>query len=42
MLDMPMIPREVVEHKLRIDPSIKPIKQKKEDTLQRGAKPFDM
>jgi hypothetical protein len=25
---MPMIPREVIEHKLDIDPSYKPIKQK--------------
>jgi hypothetical protein len=27
--DMPGIPREVIEHKLRIDPTFKPIKQKK-------------
>jgi hypothetical protein len=26
---MPGIPREMIEHKLRIDPSFKPIKQKK-------------
>jgi hypothetical protein len=26
--DMPEIPREVIEHKLDIDPSYKPIKQK--------------
>jgi hypothetical protein len=26
--DMPGIPREVIEHKLGIDPSYKPIKQK--------------
>jgi hypothetical protein len=28
MLDMSGIPREVIEHKLDIDPSFKPIKQK--------------
>jgi hypothetical protein len=26
--DMPEIPREVIEHKLGIDPALKPIKQK--------------
>jgi hypothetical protein len=26
--DMPGIPREVIEHKLNIDPAFKPIKQK--------------
>jgi hypothetical protein len=26
--DMPEIPREMIEHKLGIDPSFKPIKQK--------------
>jgi hypothetical protein len=26
--DMPVIPREVIEHKLGIDPAFKPIKQK--------------
>jgi hypothetical protein len=26
--DMPMIPREVIEHKLGIDSAFKPIKQK--------------
>jgi hypothetical protein len=36
---MPRIPKEVIEHKLSIDPSYKPVKQKKEeDTLQRGKK----
>jgi hypothetical protein len=29
MSDMPRIPREVIEHKLDIDPVFKPIKQKK-------------
>jgi hypothetical protein len=33
------IPREVIEHKLGIDPSYKPVKQKKKDILQRGANP---
>jgi hypothetical protein len=28
MSDMPGIPREVIEHKLGIDPAFKPIKQK--------------
>jgi hypothetical protein len=28
ILDMPGIPREVIEHKLGIDPSYKPVKQK--------------
>jgi hypothetical protein len=28
MSDMPGIPREVIEHKLNIDPAFKPIKQK--------------
>jgi hypothetical protein len=32
------IPREVIEQKLDIDPSYKPIKQK-EDTHQRGVRP---
>jgi hypothetical protein len=27
--DMPRIPRELIEHKLGIDPAFKPIKQKK-------------
>jgi hypothetical protein len=36
---MPGIPREVIEHKLGIDILFKPIKQKKEDTIQTGAKP---
>jgi hypothetical protein len=35
------IPREVIEHKLGIDPAFKSIKQKKEDTHQKGKKPFD-
>jgi hypothetical protein len=30
---------EVIEHKLCINPSYKPIKQKKEDTHQRDARP---
>jgi hypothetical protein len=33
------ISREVIEHNLEIDPSYKPVKQKKEDTHQRGEKP---
>jgi hypothetical protein len=34
--DMPEIPREVIEHKLSIDPSYKPIKQKERRyTLER-------
>jgi hypothetical protein len=34
--DMPGIPREVIEHKLYIDPAFKPIKQKeKRYTLER-------
>jgi hypothetical protein len=28
MTDMPRVARDVIEHKLRIDPSFKPIKQK--------------
>jgi hypothetical protein len=37
--DMSGISREVIEHNLEIDPSYKPVKQKKEDTHQRGEKP---
>jgi hypothetical protein len=37
--DMPRILMEVIEHKLDIDPSYKLIKQKKEDTHQRDARP---
>jgi hypothetical protein len=36
---VPGVPRVVTEHKLVIDPSYKLVKQKKEDTLQKGAKP---
>jgi hypothetical protein len=36
---MPRILMEVIEHKLDIDPSYKLIKQKKEDTHQRDARP---
>jgi hypothetical protein len=36
---MPEIPRAVIKHKLGIDLSYKPIKQKKEDIHQRGKKP---
>jgi hypothetical protein len=35
---MPGIPREVIENKLGIDTSYKSVKQKKEDTHQRGEK----
>jgi hypothetical protein len=36
MSDMPEIPREMIEHKLGIDPAFKPIKQKeRRDTPER-------
>jgi hypothetical protein len=37
--NMSGIPREVIEHKLGIDPSYKPVKEKEKDTLYKGAKP---
>jgi hypothetical protein len=37
--DMPEILKEVIEHKLGIDPAFKPIKQKEKNTHQKGEKP---
>jgi hypothetical protein len=38
---MPGIPREVIEHRLGIDPCLSQSRKKKEDTLQRVVKPFN-
>jgi hypothetical protein len=37
---MPRILKEVIEHKLGIDPSFKPIKQRKKRYTKRGTRPF--
>jgi hypothetical protein len=37
---MPGIPREVIEHKLGIDPVFNPSSRRREDTHQTGARPF--
>jgi hypothetical protein len=40
MSDMPRIPREVIEHKLCIDPTFKPIKQKEKRYTSESVRPF--